>query len=342
MKKSWSWIPLLLILFPVFALAVEEIPEIFGEPAIAYDRSIVLVSLRRADPVWIRENLSLLNSNWGIFPSLRYLELAIPGGDVELLFLRGRQEEVTAASRIAEAMDRIYPDPSEMMTLFPIPLSHLSGPSMREKLLELAPAAGLELEPGQLLLFPPGSQGSLFFRGLTSESKKLRELKTELDQARHGSAADLLSGFCGRFRQDLSAHFFTVSTYAASALLLLILHFLLCRIPWLGRQYQRWFTLIWTRLIQDVRGRDFAYDVIKNLVETAVDSVEQSSSRALGASGGPELAESSEIKKSRALVIARDLAAFRGYNPQDPEIKRLISDLIEAAVYRLHHPEQKK
>ncbi len=75
--------------------------------------------------------------------------------------------------------------------------------------------------------------------------------------------------------------------------------------------------------------------MIKDLVGTAVDSVEHSARRPLGAPGTPE---SGERKKSRALAIARDLTAFRGFNPDDPEIKRLISDLVEAAVYRRCRP----
>lgn len=342
MKKYLCLIFLLIFLRAGFAPAVEEVPAHLEYPETAYDRTVALVALRRAGPAWIRENLALLNRNWGIFPTLQYLELPVGEGAGELLFLRGRKDEVAQAARIAEEMDRFHPAPVDPVALSPIPLGHLSGPSMRNQLLALSRAAGLELKPEQLLLFPPGAGASLFFRGPAPEAKRLGELKVELDQPRHGSAVDLWSGFSGRFRRDLFNHFLTVSTYAASALLLLCLHFLLSRVPWLGKRYQRWFTLIWTRLIQDIRGRDFAYEVLKSLAETAVDSVEQASRRPLGAAGGPELPESAERTKSRAMAIARDLAAFRGYNPDDPEIKRILSDLVEAAVFRLDRASAKK
>ncbi len=342
MRKPLCLIPLLLSLSAGFSPAVEEVPGRIELPETAYDRTVALVALRRAGTERIRENLALLHRNWGIFPTLQYLELPVGEDGGELLFLRGRQEEVARAARIAEEMDRFYPDPADPVTLSPIPLGHLSGSSMRNQLLALSRAAGLELEPEQLLLFPPGSGASLFFRGPAPEAKRLGELKAELDQARHGSAVDLWSGFSGRFRRDLFNHFLTVSTYAASALLLLCLHFLLGWIPWLGKRYQRWFTLIWTRLIQDIKGRDFAYEVLKSLAETAVDSVEQASRRPLGSGAGPEIPESSERKKSRAMAVARDLAAFRGYNPDDPEVKRLLSDLVEAAVFRLDRPSAQK
>lgn len=338
MKKAIGWIPLIVILFPLLSPAAGQLPEAAGEPAAAYDRSVVLVPLRSAPAARVRENLALLNRNWGIFPSLQYLELPVPESDGELLFLRGREEEVDQAARIAEAMDRFYPPPAAPPVLAPVSLGHLSGPSMREKLLDLSAAAGLSLSPEQLLIFPPGPGGSLFFRGTAADANQVRDLKTELDQPRHGSWIDLASGFAEAFRKDLSSHFLTVSTYAASALILLCLHFLLSRVPWLGKKYQRWFTLIWTRLIHDVKGRDFAYEVIKNLAQIAVDSVEQSSRRPLGAGRGPAAPENGEEKKSRAVAIARDLAAFRGFDPDDPEIKRLVSDLVESAVYRLNRP----
>lgn len=40
------------------------------------------------------------------------------------------------------------------------------------------------------------------------------------------------------------------------------------------------------------------------------------------------------------MAIARDLLVFRGFDPDDPEIKRMVSDLVEAAVYRLHRPDR--
>lgn len=341
MRKLTAWIPpLFIFLFPAISPALEEVPAPFGEEALAFERTAQMVILRQADPARIRENLALINRNWGLFPSLQYLELPVPESDGELLFLRGRKAEVEQAARIAEAMDRFYPPPPVAQPLIPVPLVHLRGTAMREQLLALARSSGLELTPGQLLVFPPGPGGSLFFRGPAPEARQLRDLTAELDQPRHGTWRDLAAAFTGAFRRDLSSSFLTVATYAASALLLLVLHFLLSRIPWLGKKYQRWFTLIWTRLIHDVKGRDFAYDVIRDLARTAAVSAEQSFRRPLGAAAPPDQPGEAERKKSRAMAIARDLLAFRGFDPDDPEIERMVSDLVEAAVYRLRRPDQ--
>ena len=119
-----------------------------------------------------------------------------------------------------------------------------------------------------------------------------------------------------------------MSTYVSAALLLLLVHFILVKLPFLGRIYERWFTLIWTKILDNVRGRDFAYEVIKSLIRTAVLSTEQSARRDKACG----LAVSAAEKKSRALSVSRDLLRFRGFNPDDPQIKRLTDDLIEAEV----------
>jgi len=199
------------------------------------------------------------------------------GGDQELLFLRGRNDEVESARRIAEQLDGLYPAGEDPGPITSLSLTSLSAGSMRDKILALSGQVGLGLAPEQLIIFPDKTGGSLFFRGTASAVSQVREIKKELDQSRHESLSDLIFGFLRGFREDLSVHFLTVSTYAASAVLLLIIHFILIHLPWVGKFYQRWFTLIWTRLINDVKGRGVAFEVIKSLAETAVETVEQES-----------------------------------------------------------------
>jgi hypothetical protein len=208
---------------------------------------------------------------------------------------------------------------------------------MRDKILTLSGQVGLGLAPEQLIIFPDKTGGSLFFRGTASAVSQVREIKKELDQSRHESLSDLIFGFLRRFREDLSVHFLTVSTYAASAVLLLIIHFILIHLPWVGKFYQRWFTIIWTRLINDVKGRGFAFEVIKSLTETAVEAVEQESIAPGKNNNSSETILTGSSKKARALVIARELLIYRGFNPDDPQIKRIVNDVIESAVFRLNN-----
>ncbi len=311
-------------------------------PPAAYDRIVAPVVARNATPAQIESALNLIARTWGIFSSLQYLHLPIPGGEAGLLFLRGKGDEVAEALRVAECLDRFYPPPSGPPLLTSLPLLHLGASAMREKLLNLSGLVSLGIEPEQLVIYPSAAGGSLFFLGSPAAAKQVREITEELDRPRYESFADMASAFLRTFRGDFASHFLTISTYAASALLLLLIHFILIHIPWLGPLYQRWFTLIWTRLIDDVKGRDFVFEVIKSLTETAVEVVEQSSCAPMGAGGSSGETLSGEQKKSRAMAVARDLAIFRGFNPDDPDVKRVMNDLIEAAVYRLNRPPEDK
>ena len=330
-------VALLFIFFPPFVFSqTDSNDSAAGESAHAvYDRATVQVRLDRATPAQIEEALILLNRHWGIFPSIQYLRFQIPGGDQELLFLRGRNDEVESARRIAEQLDGLYPAGEDPGPITSLPLTSLSAGSMRDKILALSGQVGLGLAPEQLIIFPDKTGGSLFFRGTASAVSQVQEIKKELDQSRHESLSDLIFGFLRRFREDLSVHFLTVSTYAASAVLLLIIHFILIHLPWVGKFYQRWFTIIWTRLINDVKGRGFAFEVIKSLTETAVEAVEQESLAAGKNNNSSETILTGSSKKARALVIARELLIYRGFNPDDPQIKRIVNNVIESVVFRL-------
>ncbi len=328
------------VLLPLFPLAVfpqagevkEKTPEM---AAPGYERSVEMVELENAAPDEIEAALKAFTRQWQLFPSLQFLASPAPSAGRKLLFLRGYADEVALARKIAEYLDGFYPAPSARLALSRLPLEHVAAPEMRKKLLALSAVADLGWTPDRFLVFPSGSGGSLFFRGSGPEADEVREVKEELDQPRYSTALDLLAGFWRGFRRDFSTHFLTVTTYVVSALLLLLLHFLLVKTPWLGKRYERFFTLIWTKVLDNIKGRDFAFEVIKSIAETAVESAEQST-RA-GEEGGLRAAGEGG-KKVRALAIARGLLVYRGFNPDDPQVKRVVEDLIEAKVYKLSQP----
>ena len=134
---------------------------------------------------------------------------------------------------------------------------------------------------------------------------------------------------------DIGDNVITISTYVISALLLLFLHFLLIKIPGIGKVYERWFTLIWTKLLDGIKGKDFALEVIREITETAVLSSEQYSLAEIKSGRKTKTDITPAEKKERALRIARQLLSYRGFNPDDPQIKRVVDDIIEAQVYDL-------
>ncbi len=340
MKKSTSlvfWLLLGLICGPsrgVFAQA-DKAPPASEAPAAGYERVVEIVTLKNAPPARMQQTLKAIGQKWNLFPSLQIYIFQDESAHANLLFVRGYAAEVTLAVQVTGTLDKLFPPAEEGTILSPLPLKYVRAPAMKKKLLELSRTTGLGWQPGQLLIFPPGPSGSLFFNGSAAAAKKAGELKTELDQSYYGSFGDLCGRFWRAFRSDVGDNVITVSTYVISALLLLLLHFLLIKIPGIGRVYERWFTLIWTKLLDGIKGKDFALEVIREITETAVISSEQYS-RAEIKSGRKTKADITPAgKKERARRIARQLLAYRGFNPDDPQVKRVVDDIIEAEVYDL-------
>jgi len=301
-----------------------------------YGRTLELVTLRNASPDQIERILRTISGRWGIFPSLDYFSFRFTDGKGDLLLIRGNEEEAILAARTADSLDNLFPPPADPPGLFRISLSRLGAPAMRQKLLELCRLTKLPLRKEQFFIYPPGPAGSLFFRGTPAEVKRVRELRDELDQARYETFPDMLSGFWRIFRSDLSAHFLTVSTYAASVLILLLLHFILIHVPIIGRYYERCFTLVWTKVFDNVKGRGFILEVIRKAAATAVESVEQSGSTEEPV-GSEDSSSSSAVKKKKAMRVASGILRFRGVNPSIPLVRDIISEEIEAQVYRMNN-----
>ncbi len=318
-------LPALVLAFPL-ALLPAPSPPAPEAPPLAFGTESAFYSPRFAPAAAIRESLLAVNRTWGIFPSVRAYVFAPPAGSPGLLILRGEKEDLALARDVAAALDELAIPSS----LVPIPLDWRRAAAVKGDLIALSSASGGGWSEDDFTVFPPGRRGELFFRGEEEEAEKVRELAARLDQAEHASAADVGLAFLRLFRKDLVSHFLTVSTLAASALLLILLHFLISRAPLLGRVYERWFTLVWTKLLDNVRGRDFAYEVLKDLIRTAVLSAE-GAARAEKPAG---TALATPGIKDRALAEARELLRFRGFNPDDPQVGRLARSLLDAELAR--------
>ena len=321
-----------LIFLPALALAFSPAllpapsPPASPAPPLAFGTESAFYSPRFAPAAAVRESLLAVNRTWGIFPSVRAYVFAPAAGSPGLLILRGEKDDLLLARDVAAALDELGVPAS----LVPIPLEWRRAAAVKGDLIAISRASGVGWSEDDFTVFPAGGRGELFFRGEEEEAEKVRELAARLDQAEHAAPADVGLSFLRLFRKDLVSHFLTVSTLAASALLLVLFHFLLSRVPLLGRAYERWFTLVWTKLLDNVRGRDFAYEVLKDLVRTAVLSAEGAAREEKPA--GPSLAPAG--LKDRALASARELLRFRGFDPDDPRIGRLARSLLDAELSR--------
>jgi hypothetical protein len=335
MKRKASRVPLscllaLIVLLPLSALSsppsggTPAAAQSTAAPPVGFGIEVAFYTPRFASAPVIRESLLAVNQTWGIYPSVR-VHVFTPGeGGPGLLILKGEKDDLALAQDIASALDDLGAAPA----LIPVPLEFRRAAAVKDDLLALARLAGIPWGEEHFAVFPPAGSGELFFKGAEEEAEKVREIAARLDQPEHASLSDSGWGFLRLFRKDLFSHFLSVSAYAASALLLLLVHFLLVHLPVIGRVYERWFTLIWTKVLDNVRGRDFVYEVLKNLIHTAVLSAEGS---ARGEKPSPPPMSSAD-RKTRALAAARDLLRYRGFDTDDPQIRRLSESLVDAEL----------
>jgi len=337
LKKSACLILLLTLtsaapLYPLFSQSGEGDPPEKKPAGSDYQRVVKIIILENIGPAEVEETLSGISKTWGLFPSLEYLSLSLPGAEKEILILRGYAADVTLAEEITSSLDAAHPASA---ALFPLPLENLRAPLMKEKLLELSREAGSGWEEKQFLIFPPGPAGSLFFRGAAPDAKKVKVLKDALDQPQYGSFTDSWVNFWRVFRRDAASHFITISTYFASALILILIHFILIKIPWLGKRYERCFTLVWTKLLDTIKGRDFAFEVIKSITEIAVESAQEYGQDEGGEPVAAGAVPGATSRRERARSIARELLVYRGINPDDPQVERVVDNVINAEILKL-------
>lgn len=286
--------------------------------------TLTVVGLKSAPPEAMRDLLKNVGRRWGLFAGLEIMPVAVEGSAGGALIFRGREEEAASASQLARALDGFLAPAEAEAVLDPIPLEHLSAARMKELLLGLAASAPFGLSPGQLLIYPEGPAGGLFVLG--PDAARIKTLAGAFDQPRYGSTASLLGAFWREFRADLGRHFLTLSTYLVSALILLGLHFLLTVLPGIGTLYGRSFTLVWTRLLDGIKGRDFAYEILKSLAATAAAAARTSGNAATApAAGIPDPAE-------RAWAVGRKLLRYRGFDPDDPALGAVFRTLLEAEL----------
>ncbi len=318
---------LLLLGFSVSRPPAARAAEAEAEAAYLRDGAVEAVRLRYGRAEEIERDLKEIGRSWRIYPSVRFLRYGFPAGD-EALLLFGETGEVRTARMIAEHLDGFYsPAPAAALPLISrVPLEFSSPERIRKELLEISRSAGLNWEKGDFLIFPPGRRGGLFFLGPAEEARKVGEVTRELDLPRRSGPVDLGLASWHAVRRDFFNHFTTVFTLAVSALALVLLHFALVKIPGLGRRYERWFTLIWTRLLDNVRGRDFALEVIRKIADTAIVAAEKETPPPLSSGGERSRPAGGESP----LRISRRLLRFRGLDPDDPEVKFALEKFLAA------------
>jgi hypothetical protein len=115
-----------------------------------------------------------------------------------------------------------------------------------------------------------------------------------------------------------------------SALALLLLHLILCHLPFMGSRYRRSFRLFWEKLFASFKGQDLAWEIIKAAAELGVAS----SGRPF--TGGVRTREGvpGEGIKNHAMQVACDYVRWRGLDAESPEVRALLDAAIDAEAAR--------
>jgi len=314
----------------VAAAVIRAAPAVGEEtvpPAALPDREVEIVVLKASSPEAVKETLSSVGARWGLFAGMDLLPVSGPEPGEGALLFRGREEQVELAVRLARGLDGLLPPAAAPVRLVPVPLEHVGPAAMKEMLLRLRERAGLSADGARLVIFPGESRGNLFFLGSAEDAARLVPLARALDEPRFAGFADGLRGFWREFRVDAERHFIALSTYLAAALALLLLHLLLTVVPGVGPLYRRWFDLIWTRLLDGIKGRDFVYEVLRRLAETAVAAARNEP--APPASGA---VRDVEALRRRALTNCRELMRLRGLDPGRSDLRGLAEKFVDAAL----------
>jgi len=304
------------------ASAVEAVP-----PSALPDREVEIVVLKASSPEAVKETLAGVGARWGLFAGMDILPVTGPAPGSGALLVRGREEQVDLAVRLARGLDGLLPPAAVSSRLVPVPLEHVGPAAMKEMLLLLWERAGLPADGPRLVIFPGESRGNLFFLGSAEEAARIASLARALDEPRFAGVADNFRGFWREFRSDLERHFIALSTYLAAALALLGLHLLLTVVPGLGPIYRRWFDLVWTRLLDGIKGRDFVYEVLRRLAETAVAAARNEPFPPPSGSAG----DGGDLRR-RALANCRELMRLRGLDPNRSDLRGLAEQFVDAAL----------
>jgi hypothetical protein len=212
-------------------------------------------------------------------------------------------------------------------SLMRIDLDELGAEEMRRRLVEAAGRAKLMLSENDFLVYPDGEAASLFFIGAPELSDRITEMSKGLDRSASPDTLARAKAYAFRIGEETAKSLGGLFSTLISALVLILLHLILCHLPFLGNRYRRSFKLFWEKLFASFKGQDLAWEIIKAAAELGVAS----SARPLtGAAKSPDGRESRE----QAMRVACNYARWRGIDTRRPEIRSLLNAAIDAEAGR--------
>ena len=313
-------------------------PQPAGERDLAAQlavESVDVVIMNSLDAGRSEEMLKMLFSQFRVRPRYALAVFPLPGEKKpRLVFVRGKDVDVALVKKVLTAMDeasRLGAPETKGPALMRVELKEVRAAEMKRRLVEAAARAKLLLGEEDFFIYPGGETGSLFFIGDPELAARVTEMSKGLDRAEPAGALErakiYASQLCGETVKAFGGFFSTV----LSALILLLLHLILCRLPFLGRRYRRSFRLFWEKLFASFKGQDLAWEIIKTAAELGVAS----SAGLVGRSReGAPAAAPWPASRERAMKVAREYVRWRGINAESPEVRALLEAAIDAEALK--------
>lgn len=301
------------------------------------------VVLSRLDASGIGQMLQGLFDQLKMKPSYRLAVYPLPGETKpRLLFIKGREADVALVKKIVGAMETAAEGGAEMPAVLRLESKSVSAAEMRKRLLDSFSRAGIPLREADLLLYPAGAAGSLFFIGSQELSARVAEMSKGLDRETPPGRTDLAKAYARQLCDETVKAFGTLFSTALSAVILIVLHSILSRLPFVGKRYRRSFKLFWEKLFASFKGKDLAWEIIKAAAELGVASAGVVGPAApREAVGGAASAALGPEKKARAMAVACAYARYRGVDPDRPEMRKLLEAAVDAAASTAVRSEKK-
>ena len=284
----------------------------------------------RLDAARAEELLKELFARLRMRPRYALAVFPLPGDDrARLVFIRGKDADVALVKKALTAMDVACPEGAPDAERFPVMRvdAGAAGPSeMRRRIVAAAARARLPVAERDFFMYPEGPAGSLFFTGPPVLQARVAELCGGLGNAAPpgpaAAARDWLRGLGG----EIATSFGGLLSAAVSAAALLLLHAVLCCLPFLGKRYRKSFRLFWEKLFASFKGKDLAWEIIKAGAELGA---------AAGALSLPgRLRAAGDAGRARALDVARRYARWRGLDPAETSAAKVLEAAVDAAIAR--------
>ncbi len=293
-----------------------------------------VVIMNNLDPKYSEELLKALFSRFRVMPRYTLAVYPLPGEKkTRLVFIRGKDAEVALVKKVLTAMDeasRLGAPEAKGPALMRVDLKEVSAAVMERRLVEAAARAQLQLSDRDFLIYPEGVTGSLFFIGDPELAARVTEMSKGLDVAEPADTLEYAKIYAHQFWQETLKAFGGLFSTVVSAVALLLLHLVLCRLPFIGGSYRRSFRLFWEKLFASFKGQDLAWEIIKAAAELGV------ASSARPFAGGVRTREDVPGGgiKDHAMHVASGYVRWRGLDAENPDLRALLDAAVDAEAAR--------